>query len=579
LSRAYTGTLSYPQKTIIILLNKISSQHLKGDIFGGLTAAVIALPLALAFGVSSGAGAIAGVYGAIFVGFFAALFGGTATQISGPTGPMSVVMALVFTQLIGSHPDTGLVLAFTCVILAGLFQILFGLLKLGKYFVMVPYPVISGFMTGIGIIIILLQISPLLGNAGDSNALDALMNIPNALSQQNIFATVLGVITLLLMIYWPEKWTKIIPAPLFALITLTVISATFFSQQGISVIGEIPTGFPSLSMPSLSLESLSQVSYFAFLLAVLGAIDSLLTSMVADTLTETHHDSDKELIGQGIANTIAGFFGALPGAGATMRTAINIRAGGKTALSGIIHSITLLIVILWAGDYAQYIPHTVLAGMLIKVGLDIIDWRFIFQIKKVGLFSATLMLLVLLLTVFVDLITAVLVGMFIANLVTLDRLTHIQLDNITFKRGDELLSEISCETMIEVNSEMTSNETNSALTDDIQNKLSKSLANTLLLEIDGPVSFAVSRELSRRFTENLAFTTLVIDLSNAKLIGTTTAIMITDLIDRTKSKDKTVLVITGNEKINQSLDKLSLATLLDKKYQFTNREQALQTLI
>ena len=480
-------------------------------------------------------------------------------------------MALVFTQLIGSHPDTGLVLAFTCVILAGLFQILFGLLKLGKYFVMVPYPVISGFMTGIGIIIILLQISPLLGNAGDSNALAALMNIPNALSQQNTFATVLGVITLLLMIYWPEKWTKIIPAPLFALITLTVISATFFTQQGISVIGQIPTGFPSLSLPSLSLESLYQVSYFAFLLAVLGAIDSLLTSMVADTLTETHHDSDKELIGQGIANTIAGFFGALPGAGATMRTAINIRAGGKTALSGIIHSITLLIVILWAGDYAQYIPHTVLAGMLIKVGLDIIDWRFIFQIKKVGLFSAALMLLVLLLTVFVDLITAVLVGMFIANLVTLDRLTHIQLDNITFKRGDELISEISSETP--------SNMTNIALTDDIQNKLSKSLANTLLLEIDGPVSFAVSRELSRRFTENLAFTTLVIDLSNAKLIGTTTAIMITDLIDRTKSKNKKVLVITGNERINQSLHKLSLATLLDKKYQFTNREQALQTLI
>jgi sulfate permease, SulP family len=579
LTHVYTGALFYPQKTVIILLNKISSQHLKGDIFGGLTAAVIALPLALAFGVSSGAGAIAGVYGAIFVGFFAALFGGTATQISGPTGPMSVVMALVFTQLIGSYPDTGLVLAFTCVILAGLFQILFGLLKLGKYFVMVPYPVISGFMTGIGIIIILLQISPLLGNAGDSNALAALMNIPNALSQQNTFATVLGVITLLLMIYWPEKWTKIIPAPLFALITLTVISATFFTQQGISVIGEIPTGFPSLLVPSLSLETLYQVSYFAFLLAVLGAIDSLLTSMVADTLTETHHNSDKELIGQGIANTVAGFFGALPGAGATMRTAINIRAGGKTALSGIIHSITLLIVILWAGDYAQYIPHTVLAGMLIKVGLDIIDWRFIFQIKRVGLFSAALMLLVLLLTVFIDLITAVLVGMFIANLVTLDRLTHIQLDNIIFKRGDELISEISSKIMSKVNSDLISSQENSTLMDDIQNKLSKSLANTLLLEIDGPVSFAVSRELSRRFTENLAFTTLVIDLSNAKLIGTTTAIMITDLIDRTKTKNKTVLVITGSEKINQSLDKLSLATLLDKKYQFTNREQALQTLI
>jgi SulP family sulfate permease len=480
---------------------------------------------------------------------------------------MSVVMALVLTQLIGSHPDTGLVLAFTCVILAGLFQISFGLLKLGKYFVMVPYPVISGFMTGIGIIIILLQISPLLGTTSYSNALDALTNIPNTFNQQNIFATILGLITLSIMVYWPEKWAKIIPSSLFALVTLTLISSTFFIQQGIPVIGEIPTGFPNLIMPTLSFDTLYQVSYFAFLLAVLGAIDSLLTSMVADTMTESHHNSDKELIGQGIANTVAGFFGALPGAGATMRTAINIRAGGKTVLSGIVHSVTLLTVILWAGDYAQYIPHTVLAGMLIKVGLDIIDWRFIFQIKKVGVFSACLMLLVLSLTVFVDLITAVLVGMFIANLVTLDRLTHIQLDSITFKKGNELISEIS------------SSNNDQQLTDGIQKNLSKTLENTLLLAIDGPVSFAVSRELSRRFTENLDFTTLIIDLSQAKLIGTTTGLMIIDLIDRTKSNNKTVLVITGNEKINQSLQKLSLETLLDKKHQFDNREQALQTII
>jgi SulP family sulfate permease len=480
---------------------------------------------------------------------------------------MSVVMALVLTQLIGSHPDTGLVLAFTCVILAGLFQILFGLLKLGKYFVMVPYPVISGFMTGIGIIIILLQIAPLLGTPSYSNALDSLTNIPNAFNQQNTVATILGLITLFIMIYWPEKWAKVIPPSLFALITLTIISSTFFMQQGIPIIGEIPTGFPNLIMPSLSLDTLYQISYFAFLLAVLGAIDSLLTSMVADTMTESHHNSDKELIGQGIANTIAGFFGALPGAGATMRTAINIRAGGKTALSGIVHSITLLAVLLWAGDYAQYIPHTVLAGMLIKVGLDIIDWRFIVQIKKVGLFSACLMLMVLLLTVFVDLITAVLVGMFIANLVTLDRLTDIQLDSITFIQGDELINEVS------------SNNMDLPLTDEIQKHLSEKLQHTLLLAIDGPVSFAVSRELSRRFTENLTFTTLVIDLSQAKLIGTTTALMIIDLIERTTGNNKTVLVITDNDKINNSLHKLSLDTLLDTKYHFSNREQALKTII
>ena len=544
----------------MILLNTISTKHLKGDIFGGLTAAIIALPLALAFGVSSGAGAIAGVYGAIFVGFFTAIFGGTATQISGPTGPMSVVMSLVLTQLIGDNPDTGLALAFTCVILAGLFQVAFGLLKLGKYFVMVPYPVISGFMSGIGIIIILLQLSPLLGSAGYSNALDALINIPIAFNDMNFIAALFGIITVLMMGYWPKNWAKVINAPLFSLLSLTIISSLFFTQHGISVIGTIPTGFPSLIMPTLSLDTLYQVSYFAFLLAVLGAIDSLLTSMVADTMTESHHNSDKELIGQGIANTVAGFFGALPGAGATMRTAINIRAGGKTALSGVVHSLSLLIVILWAGDYAQYIPHTVLAGMLIKVGIDIIDWRFILQIKKVGLFSATLMILVLLLTVFIDLITAVIVGMFIANIVTLDRLTNLQLDNITFQKGSELTAELSS---LNINEKLAGN---------------KVLANTVLLAIDGPISFAVSRELSRRFTENIAFTTLVIDLSNAKLIGTTTAIMITDLIERTKAKNKNVLVITSNDKLNQTWHRLSLDSLVDTNCQFKNREQALTSL-
>ena len=536
------------------MFNKISTKDIHSDIFGGLTAAVIALPLALAFGVSSGAGAIAGIYGAIFVGFFAALFGGTATQISGPTGPMSVVMALVLTQMIASNPEHGLSLAFSCVILAGLFQILFGLLKLGKYFVMVPYPVISGFMSGIGIIIILLQVSPLVGLIGYSNALSALKEISNSVNHLNVAATIIGVIALGIMVYWPKKLAKLMPAPLFALVSLTVINAVFLTEYNIPTLGKIPSGFPEIIIPSLSIDALYDITYFAFLLAVLGAIDSLLTSMVADTMTDTQHISDKELIGQGIGNSIAGLFGALPGAGATMRTAINIRAGGKSAVSGMVHSIALLVITIWAGDYAQYIPHAVLAGMLIKVGVDIIDWRFIGQIDKVGLFSATLMLLVLLLTVFVDLITAVLVGMFIANIVTLDRLTNIQLDNITFAKG----------------SDITANGTH--------NISPEVLDTTLLLTIEGPVSFAVSRELSRRFTENVDFSILIIDLSQAKLIGTTTSVMIVDLVERTKANNKKVLVITGNDKIKQSLHKLNLDLLLDKKYQFHYREQALQNI-
>lgn len=536
------------------MFNKISTKHITADIFGGLTAAVIALPLALAFGVSSGAGAIAGIYGAILVGFFAALFGGTPTQVSGPTGPMTVVMALVLTQMIANNPNSGIALAFTCVILAGIFQILFGLLKLGKYFVMVPYPVISGFMSGIGIIIILLQVAPLFGLTGYSNAFNAITHVTESISNLNITATIIGACSLAIMFYWPSKLSKFIPAALFSLIILTVINTFFLSDYNIPVIGEIPSGFPEMIVPTISSQTLYDVVYFAFLLAVLGSIDSLLTSMVADTMTESHHLSDKELIGQGIGNSFAGLFGALPGAGATMRTAINIRAGGKTALSGISHSVVLLAITLWAGDYAQYIPHTILAGMLIKVGIDIIDWRFIGQINRVGLFSASLMLLVLILTVFVDLITAVLVGMFIANMVTLDRLTDIQLDNITFQKG----SEIS--------------------TDETQHIDKKILDNTLLLAIDGPVSFAVSRELSRRLTEHIDFNTLIIDLSQAKLIGTTTSIMVVDLVERTKANNKQVFIITGNENIKQSLHKLDLDTLLDLKYQFHYKEQAFQSL-
>jgi SulP family sulfate permease len=544
------------------LFNHLSFDNLKGDVYGGLTAAVIALPLALAFGVSSGAGAIAGVYGAIFVGFFAALFGGTATQISGPTGPMTVVMAIVLTQMIATNPENGLALAFTSVIFAGLIQIAFGLLKLGKYFVMVPYAVVSGFMSGIGVIIILLELAPLLGVHGHSSVLESVKHFPETIDNINTMAAITGFSTLALVIFWPKVLARFVPAPLFALLATTLTVALFLAPDAMPIIGDIPSGFPDvifneMTVPDFSLNLLQDVFYYAFLLAVLGAIDSLLTSMVADTMTETHHLSDKELIGQGIGNTVAGFFGALPGAGATMRTAINIRAGGQTALSGIVHSLTLLVIVLWAGDLAKYVPHAVLAGMLMKVGIDIIDWRFISRLRQVPLFSSMLMLLVLTLTVFVDLISAVMVGMFIANIVTLDRLAHIQLDNISFTRADELVGGVI----------------------DGKGRVSTRLKNTLVFEIDGPISFAVSRELSRRFSENTDFETLIIDLSQAHLIGTTTAVMVIDLIESSQSKNKEVLMVLGHDKINASLRRLSLDNLIPSDKQFKQREQALNALV
>ncbi len=319
-------------------VNGLHFNNLRGDIFGGLTAAVVALPLAMAMGLASGAGPIAGIYGAIFVGFFAALFGGTPAQVSGPTGPMTVVMAIIFTQytsMFPGDPAQGATLAFTVVILGGLFQICFGLLKVGKYIELVPHPVVSGFMGGIGIILISLQIGPLLGQNSPPKPLEALLAIPSFLNSPHIHALYLGLITIALVYLIPlylPRLNRLLPAPLFALITGTLCYLFFLNDTNIPIIGHIPKGFPDFVIPTIPIEYLPGMVKSGLILAALGTIDSLLTSLVADNITRTQHKSNRELIGQGIGNTFAGFFGGLPGAGATMRTVVNVKAGGLTRL-------------------------------------------------------------------------------------------------------------------------------------------------------------------------------------------------------------------------------------------------------
>ena len=298
--------------------------HLRGDIFGGLTAGVVALPLALAFGEASGAGPIAGVYGAILVGFFAALFGGTPSQISGPTGPMIVVFAGVFASLSGD-----IALVFATVILAGALQIAFGVLGFGQYIRLVPYPVVSGFMSGIGCIIIALQLARLFGHEpAESGTIPALMEVPYAVTHPNMGALGVGLLTLGIVFFWPSNWGRYLPGPLAALITGTLVS---LALTDIPILGAIPTGLPEFIVPAFSSETILIVFEAAIILAILGAIDSLLTSLVADNMTRTRHNSNRELIGQGIGNMAAGFFGGIPGAGATMRTVVNIRMTSQTA--------------------------------------------------------------------------------------------------------------------------------------------------------------------------------------------------------------------------------------------------------
>ncbi len=396
--------------------------HLRGDIYGGLTAGVVAIPLALAFGVASGLGPMAGMYGAIIVGFFAAWLGGTPTNVSGPTGPMVVVLAGLFASLSG---DVSLIL--TAVVLAGIIQIVFGVIKLGDFIRLVPYPVVSGFMSGIGVIIIILQLDATVGHMAPAGTIPALKYLPTAFTDINMSALIVAAVTLVVVYTWPTAWGKYLPAALAALVVGTVLSL-FLGE--LPILGEIPSGLPSFRMPVFEQGAMMLVLEAAFILAVLGAIDSLLTSLVADNMTRTRHDSNQELIGQGVGNAVAGLFGGIAGAGATMRTVVNIRSGGHTKISGMIHSVVLAAVILGVGPIASYIPHAALAGVLIKVGLDIIDFSYLKNAHRGPRWDLALMALVLGLTVLVDLITAVGAGVVLAALAYVRQVAKTQLDDL-----------------------------------------------------------------------------------------------------------------------------------------------------
>jgi len=399
------------------MINQYSGNQFRGDVFGGLTAGVVALPLALAFGVASGFGAVAGLYGAIAVGLLAAVFGGTPTQISGPTGPMTVVFA---SAVIAFPGDTSAILAV--VFLAGLFQIGFGLLKVGIFVRYIPYPVISGFMSGIGVIIILIQLHPLLGAASVGSPMEAVLKLPGAFLTLDSYSLILAFSTMAIVFLTPARISAIFPSPLIALLAGTLISITF--KFPVEVIGAIPAALPQLNLPLVSPTLLSKIIPMALALSVLGVMDSLLTSVVADSMTKTKHDSNRELIGQGIGNIAASLIGGLPGAGATMRTVVNVKAGGTTRISGIIHSLFLLTILLGAGQYAALIPLPVLAGILMKVGIDILDYRLLRMIRRVPKPDLAVMLIVFIITVFVDLIVAVGVGVTLSSLMITYRISR-----------------------------------------------------------------------------------------------------------------------------------------------------------
>ena len=399
-------------------------QTFRGDLFGGITSAIVALPVALAFGVASGLGAEAGIYGAIAVGFFASVFGGTRSQISGPTPSMTVAMAVIVT----SHASN-LGEALTVVVMGGLLQVLLGISKLGRFVAYTPYVVISGFMSGIGIIIILIQLLPFLGApTSPYGPMGALRALPDAMADINVSAFIIASVSLAIALLWPHRLGRHLPYPLVSLVAGTLLGVLWLNDA--PVIGQIPAGLPDLQLFMPSASFLVSTVQPAIILALLGSVDSLLTSLIADSLTGDQHQPNRELVGQGLGNMVAGLFGGLPGAGATMGTVTNIRAGGKTPVSGVLRSLLLLTLLLGLGQYVEPIPHAVLAGILIKIGWDIIDWRILTLVHRIRPEHLIVMLLTLALTVFVDLVTAVAIGLIAAGMTHAQQLESLELDSV-----------------------------------------------------------------------------------------------------------------------------------------------------
>jgi SulP family sulfate permease len=534
-------------RTQLLSLNRIEGTHLRGDLAGGVTAGIVALPLALAFGVASGAGPIAGLYGAICVGFFAALFGGTSTQISGPTGPMTIVAASLFTQF-GDKPAV----AFTVVMMTGGFQILFGMLKVGRYINLMPYPVISGFMTGIGGILIIMQLDPMMGFESPTSVINALTVLPEYLSHPNWGAVVIGGVALLVCLRTPPAIGRIVPAPLIA---LTVGSLAGYFLLDVPVLGEIPSALPSVVVPSIDAALLKDMLTTALVLAALGSIDSLLTSLVADNATASFHDSDKELVGQGIGNLVAGLLGGIPGAGATIRTLTNIQAGGRTALSGAIHALVLLVIVAGLGPMVSFVPHAALAGVLIKVGIDVIDWQFLRRAHRVPRVDLVLMVVVFLLTVFVDVITAVGIGIVLASLTFVKQAADVQMESI------RSVSDPDSEVLFNAD----------------EAELFKAVRGSVqYVHLAGLMSFGAANEMARRFGALGGYEVLILDLTDLPGIDGSAGLELEELIARAVSSGQEVIIIGLRYSVARALTQLGSLELVRESQRFGTRREGLE---
>ena len=514
-----------------------------GDLLGGLTTGIVALPMALAFGVASGLGAQAGIYGAMAAGIFAALFGGTPGQVTGPTGPMTVVTATILAGHL-KHPE----LVFAAVVIAGFLQIIFGLIKTGQFIRYVPYPVISGFMSGIGIIITTIQIGPLFGLKGYGDVEEAIIHYSDIFTQFNLHATLIGFLAIFIVYLFPFM-TKKIPPPLIALLACGFISVYFNLE--LPRIGEIPHGFPLVKFPKISLEDFHLILPSSFALAFLSSIDSLLTSLIVERITGKRHDSDQEQIGQGIGNMVSGLIGGLPNAGATMRSLVNIKSGGTTYTGGIIHGLFLLAVLVSIGSIASLVPLSCLAGILITVGIGILDYKGLKSIGKAPKEDVIVMLVTLFLTVFVDLIIAVAIGVALSSILFAKKLSDVSHSSFD-----------SLEHLHEIAEHIPKEERKKIYT----------------YTFNGPLFFGEVKNFNLALTKMKEIRYLIIKFYNVPIIDQTGAYALEDAIEQLEKQGVTVLFVGITAPIEALLKKIGTMRKIRDENCFNSFEAALSSI-
>ena len=500
---------------------RYSKEDLRRDVLGGVTAGVVGLPLALALGEGSGLGAVAGLYAAISMGLFAALFGGTQTLVSGPTAPMTVAVSVIVATQVDSITEV-----FAIAIMAGVLQILFGVLKIGRFIAYTPYSVISGFMSGVGVIIILSQTLPFGGmSVVKGGPLGAIRAWPDLLSDLHHHSIVIGAVTLIVSIFWPGRLRRFLPATLAALIAGTLLSVAWSSDT--PVIGGVPRGFPAITLPPFSLDLLGRAVQPAITLALLGSINTLLTSLMADSMTRTQHDSDRELIGQGLGNVATGFIAGMPSAGITVLTGANIRAGAKTRVSGVLCAVILLAIVLGLGRFLEVIPHAALAAILMKISWDIIDWRFLTRMKLIQREHLVVMVVTLALTVFVDLLTAVAVGLVVAGMVGARRFELFQLDRVV---SVPLLDQ----TFLYADKDIF----------DLDDDVDMFAARTGMVGLKGSFTVASSRRLIRALSQDIGeHDVVILDFSETVYMDDSAALVVEQMIDVARAEDTECIVM------------------------------------